>query len=137
MNPEYFQVRFSSPLTVAVWQPTFAIITAWPTTGDIWQPSRIGEADRKLVARLESESGWVVPLTGYSPATGHSEPGWGAEIGFEKACDIGQEWLQDAVYFVQDEILSVSFCDHRRKLFQVGKFFERFDSHDVITASLK
>ena len=44
---------------------------------------------------------------------------------FTEACDLGREYLQDAIYLVQGDQLSVTYCDERRGLVAVGNFRER------------
>ena len=39
-------------------------------------------------------------ITGYDPATGHAEPGWAIEIGFDEAVDLGLRFQQDAIFWV-------------------------------------
>jgi hypothetical protein len=64
-------------------------------------------------------------MTGFSPATGHAEPGWGVEMPWESACELGIQFKQDAIYVVIGGELYVTFCDTRRSLVHVGPFPER------------
>ncbi len=122
MPAVYFETHFSRESVWDDWPSEFAIVTAWATTGETWTDERNRSADYELETELRQLSNWVRRLTGYSPATGHAEPGWAVEIDFETACDIGRRYLQDAVYLVSGDSLSVSFCDHRRRLTAVGAF---------------
>jgi uncharacterized protein DUF3293 len=131
INPVYFNTHFKR-LSAAEWMARpdhFAIITAWPTTGQTWPPLQIQAADRALEAELRQRSTWVARITGYDPATDWAEPGWAAAIGFEQACQIGDRFKQDALYYVVHELLYVSHCDERRSLVKVGVFDERL--HDA------
>jgi hypothetical protein len=69
-----------------------------------------------------------VRITGFSPHSGHAEPGWAAEIPFDEACNIGLRFRQDALYHILDDDLSVSYCDGRRQRIPVGSFRERVET---------
>lgn len=120
----YKETHFSA----SEWQGApeeFAIISAYATTGETWSEKENSVADRKLKNTLRDKSDWHMRITGYSPASGHSEPGWAAALDFQKACDIGKHFKQDAIYFVKNNKLYVSYCDARRALVPVGRFSER------------
>lgn len=122
--PFYKETQFSAP----DWKDApdqFAIITAYATTGEDWTDKQNSVADRKLKNTLRIRSEWHPPITGYSPTSGHREPGWAAHVDFAKACDIGMHFKQDAIYYVKKDKLFVSYCDARRALVPVGKFSER------------
>lgn len=125
MHPAYFDTRFHTQLTVHHWPREFVILTAYATTGESWSPSQNQSADEMLARELRARGAEIVRITGYSPRTGHAEPGWAAEIPFDTACDIGLRFRQDALYHVKGDALSVSYCDERRKLVRVGLFRER------------
>lgn len=103
----------------------FAIITAYATTGETWTDKQNTIADRKLKNTLRTKSDWLPRITGFSPSSGHKEPGWAAELDFDVACNIGLHFKQDAIYFVKNDKLFLSYCDARRALVPVGKFSER------------
>jgi hypothetical protein len=44
---------------------------------------------------------------------------------WEKACDLGVKYKQDAIYVVKNDDLFVTFCDERRTLVPIGRFPER------------
>lgn len=123
MNPIYFETLFQSELMD--WPASFAIITAYATTGESWTAEENEAADQSLKQLLETNGSLLGRVVGYSPETGHKEPGWAARIGLNGACDIGLRFKQDAIYFIQGEVLSVTYCDERRELIQVGRFSER------------
>lgn len=127
MHPEYLSVRFRTDNAVIEWPESFAIITAFATTGEEWTEARNTEADKELESILRRRASWVVRITGYSPETGHAELGWAAVLSFNDACDLGLEFKQDAVYFIERDKLFVSHCDHRRELIFVGIFRQRLD----------
>lgn len=123
MNTTYSSTHFRSDLTD--WPASFAIITGYATTGESWPQQENDAADRSLQELLMAEDLLCGRVTGYSPDTGHAEPGWAAPIGWTEACDLGLQFKQDAIYYVDGDVLSVSYCDDRRKLVEVGPFRER------------
>lgn len=121
--PFYKETQFS----VDSWQDApveFAIFTAYATTGETWTDKENVSADRRLKNTLRRFNVWMTPITGYSPSNGHSEPGWAVAIDHGKACDLGKWFKQDAIYFVSNGRLFVSYCDQRRTLVPIGSFTE-------------
>ena len=127
MPPFYYQTRFIPEDLPTPLPGTFAIITAFATTGETWTESENAAANAALRADLERSDRLLGSLTGYSPDTGHAEPGFAASLPFEAACDLGLKFKQDAIYFVDSGILHVSYCDHRRRLDPVAAFLDRLD----------
>ena len=127
MHPAYLETRFRTDSQPDHWPPAFAIITAFATTGETWSPEQNAAADQALESRLRGTATWLHRLTGYSPSTAHAEPGWAAAISWNDACNLGLEFLQDALYWVDQNQLSVTFCDHRRQPIPVAPFSERLD----------
>lgn len=125
MNPEYFQTHFDPAGFGGPWPLQFAIITAYATTGEQWLPEVNNKADLELKFELLKLHVWSQRITGFSPQTGHSEPGWAVDLSFSDACDLGQRFRQDAIYFVRGDKLFVSCCDERRNETLVGSFRER------------
>lgn len=125
MNPVYFETHFRTPAPAPDWPPEFVIVTAHATTGERWTTAENEAADRKLTEELRQLGAWSARITGYSPRTGHAEPGWAVTLSVDAACDLGLRYRQDAIYHVAGDTLSVSLCDGRRKLVAVGSFRER------------
>jgi hypothetical protein len=125
LDPNYFETHFRTPAPLPAWPPEFVIVTAYATTGERWTSAENEAADRKLTYELQQLGIWKARVTGYSPTSGHAEPGWAADIPFDAACDLGLRCRQDAIYYVSGDTLSVSFCDGRRRLVAVGPFRER------------
>lgn len=124
-HPEYARVCFTSAKFPDHWPTSFAVITAYARTGT-QKPADANEiADRELQQELQRRGVWYWRLTGYSPETLHAEPGWAVELPFEHACDLGNDFDQDAIYFVIGDELFVSYCDDRRQLVAIGTFRER------------
>lgn len=122
MNPIYKDTKFYVQEKTKDWPEEFAIITAYATTGEEWTNSENELADTALMMRLKNESNWLKRITGFSPETRHAEPGWAVSISWENACDIGLEFKQDAIYYVSNNRLTVSYCDDKRKPIDVDEF---------------
>lgn len=129
MHPAYFETRFRHASDNVVWPQSFSIITAYATTGEHWTDEKNQAADRKLRRELEETHPWIHRITGYSPSTGHAEPGWAVEMSFELACDTGLRYHQDAIFVVDMDQLFVSFCNGRRRKIAVDRFTKRLDRH--------
>ena len=127
MNPVYFETRFAVDPTWDDRPDEFAIVSAHATTGETWTPLENAAAHSRLTDELRALGVWMRAITGYSPTSTHAEPGWAVAIGFDAACDLGRRYLQDAIYFVRDDALFVSYCDERRGFVSVGAFRERVD----------
>ena len=125
MNPIYLNTHFSTEEEINDWPNEFAIITAYATTGEDWPAQQNNSADAALEQKLKDNFGWVKRVTGYSPQSGHSEPGWAVNSGWSQACTLGVQFKQDAIYSVSNNVLSVSYCDDRRKEVYVGTFLDR------------
>jgi hypothetical protein len=129
MTPIYFDTRFKLGLPLAELPDSFAIITAYATTGEVWTAEDNKTACEALRAELERGGQFIGTITGYSPETNHAEPGFAAAIPFEEACKIGVRYKQDAIYYVSSGTLFVSHCDHRRNLKPITQFSKRIDSN--------
>jgi len=130
MHPAYFETCFRIDLLdefaprcgPGEWPRQFVIVTAYATTGEVWDAKQNEEADRRLREMLEKQAVWMRRITGYSPATGHAEPGWAAALDWQTGCDLGEVFAQDAIYCVVDDTLYVTHCDRRRALVPIGAF---------------
>lgn len=125
MSPEYFETHFEHLADWTDCPPQFVTITGYATTGERWPDEKNQAADRELEAELRGLKRWMRRLTGFSPTTGHREPGWAVALDLKEACEIGLKYKQDAIYHVAGDALSVSFCDARRALVPVGRFQSR------------
>lgn len=122
MHPAYFEILFDAHGFSGEWPSRFAIVTAWATTGTLWSQAANDKADRDLELELQRRGCWRQRITGYSPTTEHAEPGWAVELPFDEACDLGQIFLQDAIYLIDGDHLFVTHCDGRRRRIPVGDF---------------
>ena len=127
MAPEYFEIQFkaAAPLPVE-WPPSCSIITAYATTGESWTAEENEAADRALEGVLRACAGFMHRITGWSPRTGHAEPGWLVDLDWQGVADLGVEFKQDAIYVITGDDLWVTHCDlPRRQLIAVGDFRSR------------
>ncbi len=125
INPFYLSTFLDLGTNWTEQPEEFAIISGYATTGEQWSAEKNQQADERLFERLEGEGRWLRRLTGYAPDTGHKEPCWATAISFEEACDIGEEFLQDAIYYVEGDNLFISHCDARRSKTLISKFSEK------------
>lgn len=125
LHSAYFQTRFYAPQPPESWPNAFAIITAYATTGERWTEARNRTADQALAAALASLP-WRCRIIGFSPTTHHAEPGWAVPLDFFIACDLGLRFLQDAIYYIEQDQLFVSKCErHTRQRVFVDTFSAR------------
>lgn len=125
MHPAYFETRFRLPGAEPAWPAEFVIVSAYATTGQQWTDAENQAADRRLEAELASRGGWHCRVTGFSPATGHAEPSFAADISLSEARQLGARFHQDAIYHVAGDRLSVVHCQGPAELVAVGPFRER------------
>lgn len=121
----YFETLFTLDAPFDDWPEEFVILSAYTTTGEHWPEAVILAADQTLERELQQRGGWFLRITGYSPHDGHAEPGWALTMALDEACDLGLRYKQDAIYYVKDDTLWVTYCDTRRALVKVGSFRSR------------
>lgn len=127
MIPEYFETRFRTQKTFETWPDSFVIITAYATTGEVWSDEENRSADLALKSTLSELNRGIRRITGYSPRTNHSEPGWAVEVEIGLAKKIGRNFLQDAIYYVKSDKLWVVGCNPTDRPILVDDFSARLD----------
>ena len=127
MHPAYSDTRFRCHVHPESWPEKFAILSAYATTGFTWSPERNASADRALEETLRQRGVWLHRLIGYSPDTQHAEPSWACNMELQEACTLGQEFAQDALYWVEQDQLFVLQCHAPDRRVFVGGFAERLD----------
>ncbi len=125
LEPTYFQTIFLTPEKAAVWPENFAILTAYATTGEVWSDERNHEADQRLHQQFLALGLSPIRIIGSSPDRGHQEPSWAVKINRFQALTLGREFLQDAIYWVEGNQLSVISCHGHGKPVPVGTFRAR------------
>jgi hypothetical protein len=127
VHDAYFHSRFRCPAPGVSWPDRFVILSAQATTGEHWSEAENEAADRQLEMALSDWDCWCCRLVGYSPDSGHAEPGWAADLSVEAGLELGRTFLQDAIYLVEDGELWVLDCDSPIVREYVGPFAERLD----------
>jgi len=126
MHPAYFETHFLAEMSPTDWPAEFAIITAFATTGANWTPSQNEAADKMLESELRAAGKWLQRLTGFSPTTGHAEPGWAVDLSLAAALELGCRYKQDAIFFVINDALHVTLCGRAQEvLVPIGSFRQR------------
>jgi hypothetical protein len=128
MTQAYLETRFRTPRPVTDWPRVFVVISACATTGEVWPPERNEAADRALEASLRVCGGWLRRIVGYSPDSGHAEPSWAVDVSVEEGRALGRRFLQDAIFHVEADDLSVVHCEGPGAFVVIGSFRDRLDS---------
>lgn len=128
MEAIYRQTRFRMEQPWTPRPASFAIITAYATTGEVWPDERNQAQDRALERSLRQLGPIPHRITGYSPATGHAEPGWGVGLPLTAAQHVGREFHQHAIYYVDErDELWIVYCDTDTAAVPIGPATPRFD----------
>ena len=120
----YFETCFKLKGDIDALPASYAIITAFATTGETWTEKENRDADAQLAADLDTAQVAKWRMTGYSPTTGHAEPGWATPLSAQAACELGTRYRQHAIYLVDEGILRVMLCDGGQQAV-VGRMGER------------
>jgi len=101
----------------ADWPKSFAILTAYATTGETWTLEQNVAADRQLEAELRKGGHRIHRISGYSKDLKTHEEGWAVLMDLKRAWDLAVKYKQVALFYYQnDELLLVyalaySRCD--------------------------
>jgi len=129
MHPAYFETRFRSEIPLGELPSQFVILSAYATTGEVWSEEQNALADQKLFRELQASTPtFLKRVVGYSPTTHHAEPSWAVAIPLADAHRIGNEFAQDALYFVDHGALWVASCRATVAPIYVDQFESRLDS---------
>lgn len=128
MHPAYFETRFRPESALGRLPNSFAIVSAYATTGQTWTDERNRLADVSLQARLIQMEIPFHRIVGYSPRTMHAEPSWLIEVDEMTALAIGLAYFQDAIYVVEADALWVVQCADPTVRSYVGAFRDRLDA---------
>ncbi len=99
------------------WPKSFAILTAYATTGETWTPEQNIEADRQLEAELKKGGHRIHRISGYSKDLKTHEEGWAVVMDLKSAWDLAVKYKQVALFFYANEelllvyALNYSRCD--------------------------
>lgn len=123
----YATTRFRAPTPPPQWPSAFAIITAHNPDSTARTDAENAAADRELRAELADGGCWFTRITGFAPDKGHSEEGWAARLSVDEARGLGRAFRQLAVFYVQDDVLTVHCCADPAASETIGRFSERLD----------
>lgn len=124
-NPLYATALFHVTALPARWPAEFVIVTAYAPTGQKWSDDKNIAADQHLEAELRSLDVWRLRITGYSPDTGHAEPGWAIELSLGVGRKIGRKFGQDAIFVVRADALGYARCKEEGDVTWFGTFRQR------------
>lgn len=134
MHGEYFETRFWVSLDDLMHFEVFEgcdwiVLSAFATTGQTWTLERNAAADSALAASIRGVSP-MVRVIGYSPRTMHAEPSWVVPMGLVQGRRLGQEYAQDAIYWICGGDLYVVGCGGGVAHW-VGSWRDRLDGLDT------
>lgn len=116
MNPAHRLARFWCAIDAEqIPVRRFAIVTAC-NPGDRLMPESINQAaDAALARELDRLGCFRFRVVGASPDLVHQEPGWGVAMDSpEHAVTLGRRWGQIAIFWVDDDALSLVACEDGR-----------------------
>jgi N-acetylneuraminic acid mutarotase len=112
---EYKSTVFEYQDFPADWPMSFAILTAYATTGETWTPEQNVAADRQLEAELRKGGHRIHRISGYSKDFKTHEEGWAVVMDLKKAWDLAVKYKQVALfYYENDELLLVYALGYSR-----------------------
>ena len=90
------------------WPKSFAILTAYATTGETWTDAQNIAADGQLEAELKKGGHRIHRISGYSKDLDTHEEGWAVVMDLKPAWDLAVKYKQVALFYYQeDELLLV------------------------------
>jgi len=112
---EYKSTVFQYQDFPADWPKSFAILTAYATTGETWTDEQNKDADQKLEAELRKAGHRLHRISGYSSDLKTYEEGWAVVMDLKTAWDLAVKYKQVALFYYQnDELLLVYSKDLSR-----------------------
>ena len=103
----------------------FGIVTACNPMGVTVEASVNEGLDRDLVMSLLGQGIPHFRVTGGSRDMSHTEPGYGCAVDLERIVELGRQWNQEAVFWVQEDQLFLVSCDGSKQEKPLGSFRKR------------
>ena len=126
MNREsYRQAHFLIKPAIKDLPDSFGIVTACNPDGEEVGSAENLRLDRELVSLLSSSAVKNFRVTGGSRDMTHAEPGYGCLVDRERIVDLGCEWNQEAVFWVEGDNLFLIPCATPQEFELIGSFRER------------
>ena len=111
LNPAFHAAHFRSPRALKDLPATFGIITACNPFSQILRDFENTDRTERLLARLETLSVPIFPISGGSQDGTHLEPGFGVEgLDLVVLRSLGREFEQDAIFWVELGSISLIPC---------------------------
>lgn len=123
LHPEYFETVFYYDDFPVDWPGSFAIISAYATTGEKWTDAENQQADAALQRTLAPYRSHRV--TGCSKDLTHQEPSWAVHCSNEEALRIGKDYKQKAIFWVTHGQIFLAYCIPNATYVPVDPWSER------------
>lgn len=118
MKEEYTQTNFVTELAPESVPAHFYIVTAHNPFGGRATEAENEEANAALLQQIR-QSGWNhFPVIGQ--CKDHAEEGFGIECSRTEAIMLGEEFSQDAIYEVQDDVVRLVDCSEKMEDTNIG-----------------
>ncbi|MGB0421115.1 MAG: DUF3293 domain-containing protein [Limisphaerales bacterium] len=126
IKPAYYLACFHCEAPLEDLPRVFGIVTACNPFGRILSSDENRQRDRDLEQQLISMGHPFFRISGGSRDGKHLEPGFGLWTLDAKALrELGQDWEQDAVFWITDGIVSMIACQEG-SFHEVGSLAERW-----------
>jgi len=126
MNQEaYKQAHFLIDPAIKDLPDSFGIVTSCNPNGEEVGSAENLRLDRELGSLLSSTGSDHFRVTGGSRDMTHAEPGYGCLVDRERIVDLGHQWNQEAVFWVEGDDLFLIPCATRQEFELLGSFRER------------
>jgi len=89
---------------------SFCVITAWNPDGECDHPDANRLRDLELAKKIDSLALSKTRIAGMSPDESHGEPGWGVACSLDEGLELGREFQQEGIYFVDNDELNLIDC---------------------------
>lgn len=120
----YFKTSFSSQNNITHWPIHFAILGIPVSSHDF--NNEENSVAESLPDYLNNNYRWVRKLSGYNTLSQDIAQYFAVNVGWNEACDLAHSLGLEAIYYVSDNTLSVTYADERRKPLVVDSFLRRF-----------
>lgn len=110
MNSEYKRTRFIASPPPDGFPTRFGVITACNPNGHIASDEQNIAETEKLREVLIHTGKHVFAVTGCSPNLAHREPGFGVVCDASEIVELGRNWEQEAVFWVEDGVVHLVPC---------------------------
>lgn len=124
MNCNYRKTIFLLTLKVHELPETFTIITAFNPMDVLLLLEENLQRNKNLFHTLSNLTKDIIPIVGSSPDYLHQEASYLVNITLRQALNIGKNYKQRAVFWIEQNNLQIVECETAQK-FTIGKFSER------------